>query len=99
MIVNFFFEFSSNILSIFVCMLYNLHCRILAPGINNIWRILGNNILNGTDQKFLWSWGGLGITHLSNAQGWVYAESSIHVNVSPKELFQETIYNGKILFI
>lgn len=77
-----------------MCKIYNIYCRVLAPGINNIWRILGNTFLNGTDQKFLWS-EGPGITHLSNVQGWVYAESSIHEDVSSKELLQEKIYSGK----
>lgn len=43
--------------------------------------------------------GSSGITHLSNIQGWVYAESSIHKDVSPKELCQERIYNGKYYFL
>lgn len=72
----------------------NIYCRMLASGINNVWKTLRNNILNEVDQKSLVS----GITYLSNVQGWVNAESRVHEDVSPKELCQEKIWMENIIY-
>lgn len=90
---NFFLNFLP-IFYLYVGVVYNIYCRMLASGISNVWKTLRNNILNEVDQKSLVS----GITYLSNVQGWVNAESRVHEDVSPKELCQEKIWMENIIY-